>query len=273
MPRILHVSDLHFGRHAVPTQIESLERIVAREPWDAIVVSGDVSQRSRTREFARAAEFIALAEAHAPALVVPGNHDVAWWAAPFGIGSRRAMYARYRRHVRKELEPVLHLAGLTIVGLNSAQGVRTFTQTLRPRDLGVVGAVRPQQWSKARNTFSSAPAADLRVLVLHHNLLRGRLSKRWGLASRALGVEQAARTGAELVLCGHDHEDRIEQVQAAGRRFVVSTANTLSTRVRGGRPSSLNVIETTASLIAVAAWDWNASEQTFLPGRSECFER
>ena len=51
-----------------------------------------------------------------------------------------------------------------------------------------------------------APQGDLKVLVMHHNLLRGNLSNRWGLASRALGIVDASLTGADVVCCGHDHE-------------------------------------------------------------------
>ena len=273
MARLLHVSDLHFGTPSAPEQVEALEAIISKEPFDAIVVSGDLTQRSRTHEFTRARAFLAFVRQHAPLLVVPGNHDVAWWTAPIGLGSRSAMYTRYRQFVSEELEPTLQLPGITIVGLNSSHGIQPFTLTARPRDLSVVGAIRPTQWSKARNAFAAAPSGDLKVLVFHHNVLRGKLSNRWGLASRALGLEQAARTGAELVLCGHDHEDRIEQISVAGRRLVVSTANTLSNRVRGGRASSVNVIETTEREVQVAPWAWVGEVRTFVPQEAACFPR
>jgi 3',5'-cyclic AMP phosphodiesterase CpdA len=271
--RILHVSDLHLGAPSVAVQVEALERIIVAESFDAIVLSGDLSQRTRTHEFERARELIQLAERRAPVLVVPGNHDVAWWMAPMGLGSVRAMYARYRKVIREDLEPELRLSGMTLVGLNSAQGICPVTLTTRPRDLSVVGAVRAEQWAKAKRAFDAAPAGDLKVLVFHHNLLRGHRSNRWGLASRALGVTSAAATGAELVLCGHDHEERIECPTAAGRRFVVSCASTLSKRVRGGGPSSFNVIDVDTTTIAVAPWTWNVAAQTFIPGQGKCFTR
>ncbi len=273
MTRILHASDLHFGRHSVPAQVDALEAIVAGGGFDLVVLSGDVSQRTRTREFTQARAFLDRARVHAPVFVVPGNHDTAWWTAPLGVGSVRAMHTRYRRFVSEEIEPTLTLPGVTAVGLNSAQGIRPFTLTARFRDLSVVGALRPSQWRRATVAFGAAPAGALKVLVFHHNLLRGRLSNRWGLASRAAGIDAAARTGADLVLCGHDHEDRIEQVNAAGRRFVVSNANTLSDRVRGGGPSSLNVIETTDVEVRVAPWVWSDTARTFVAAEARCFTR
>lgn len=273
MPRLLHVSDLHFGTPSVPAQVEALEAIIGRERVDAIVISGDLSQRTRVREFARARDFVRHAESFAPVLVVPGNHDVAWWIAPLGLGSPQAMYARYRAFIRGELEPVLRVPGLTLVGLNSAHGIRPWTLTTRPRDLSVVGALRPSQFSSARREFDASPRGDIKVLVFHHNLLRGRLSRRWGLAGRALAIEQAAMTGADIVLCGHDHEARIEHVSSGGRRFVVSTPNTLTDRVRGGANAQFNVVEADALVIAVEPWVWHAPQQTFYPARPERFAR
>ena len=155
--RLLHVSDLHFGRSSVAAQVDGVERLWESEKFDAIVVSGDLSQRTRTGEFERARQFVADARRFAPVLVVPGNHDTAWWMAPLGLGSIPAMYARYRKYVSEELEPVLHVPGATIVGLNSAHGIRSFTLTTRPRDLSVVGALREAQWCRARREFDAAP--------------------------------------------------------------------------------------------------------------------
>jgi 3',5'-cyclic AMP phosphodiesterase CpdA len=261
--RLLHVSDLHFGRSSVAAQVEGVQRIYSRERFDAIVVSGDLSQRTRRREFVQAREFLADARTHAPVLVVPGNHDTAWWTAPLGIGSVDAMYARYQAFVSEELEPVVQVPGATIVGLNSAHGVRAFTLTTRPRDISVVGALREEQWAQAKATFDGAPRGDLKVLVFHHNLLRGDISNRWGLSNRARGIASAAGTGAELVLCGHDHQADVECLDIRGRRMVVACASTLTTRVRGGGPGSVNVIEVDEKTIQVSVLQWSDDSNTF----------
>jgi 3',5'-cyclic AMP phosphodiesterase CpdA len=271
--RLLHASDLHFGVPSIPAQVEALEGIISRERFDAIVLSGDISQRTRKHEFVRGRKFIEHAERFAPVMVVPGNHDVAWWTDPMGLGSYDAMYTRYRRFIRAELEPVMRLSGLTLVGLNSAHGIQPYTLTLRPRDLAVVGSLREHQWSRAGLQFGTAPAGDLRVLVIHHNLMRGHLSNRWGLANRERGLDRAAATGADLVLCGHDHEESAGQVDAGGRKFVVATASTLTERVRGGAPSSLNIIEADADTVTVAGWEWTEAQRAFIPARSSRFAR
>ena len=263
MTRILHVSDLHFGRHSDSAQVAALEGWIARESLDAIVISGDVSQRTRHKEFERAGAFVRRCEARAPTVVVPGNHDCAWWGGLFGVNDHYEMFARYRQHVRSDLEPRISIPGATIVGVNSAHGIQSYTLTARPRDLSVVGAVRGRQWDRARMAFSLAPSTDLKVLVLHHNILRGKISKRWGLASREFGIVDAAHTGADLICCGHDHEEQVEEIQSARRRIVVSTAGTLTSRSRGGRPGSWNVIDYDGAILSVSLYEWDAAAREF----------
>jgi 3',5'-cyclic AMP phosphodiesterase CpdA len=271
--RILHVSDLHFGRHSIPAQVQALESYIAGESFDAIVISGDVSQRTRRREFERASAFVRRCEVSAPTVVVPGNHDCAWWTAPMGIGDYFGMYARYREFIRSDLEPQVKIPGATIVGLNSAHGIQRYTLTARPRDLSVVGAVRGRQWERARLAFALAPKDDLKVLVIHHNLLKGETSKRWGLASRAFGIVDASLCGADVVCCGHDHEEHVEEVESARRRMIVSTANTLTDRCRGGRPGSWNLIEADTAKIAVHLHEWHDASREFRKARSNTYSR
>src|SRR5918993_4829171 len=117
--RVLHVSDLHFGRPAVPEQIEAIEAAIARGHFDVVAISGDLSQRARAGEFQRAAVFIRDAERVSRVIVVPGNHDVAWWYAPLGMGNDNRKYENYEAYIGKELEPVLRVPGATFVGLNT----------------------------------------------------------------------------------------------------------------------------------------------------------
>ena len=58
MPRILHLSDLHFGAHD-PIIVEALEARLDREQADLVVVSGDFTQRAKTEQFQQACEFMA----------------------------------------------------------------------------------------------------------------------------------------------------------------------------------------------------------------------
>jgi len=270
---VLHVSDVHFGAPAVPEQVDAIEQLIQTGRFDVVAVSGDMSQRARAGEFQRARAFLRDAARASATIVVPGNHDVKWWRAPLGIGMRRALYANYRRYVSAELEPVLHVPGVTFVGLNTAHGVQLHTLTWNPRDIGVVGNLTPGQVEHARRVFEASPAGDRRAIVMHHNPLRGQLSRRFGLAHRghALGAFEAL--GVDLVMCGHDHQEAIHYVEHSRGGTVVSTAGTVSNRSRGGRPSSINVIALDPGRIEVHTLIWCARERAFGDGPTRTFER
>lgn len=272
--RLLQLSDVHFGRHVVPSHVAAVARRVASGRYDAVVVCGDLTQRNFRGQFRAAAAWVDGLRAAAPVLVVPGNHDVAWWWQPVGVGLRWPLLRGYRRWIAREEEPVLSLPGVTIVGLNSCHGVQPYTLTTRLRDLSVVGAIRPAQWARARAAFAAAPAGDLKVLVFHHNLLRGDLSHRWGLVDRAEGVARAVATGADLVLNGHDHQTRIDAVDApGGRQLVVSHVTTLCDRRRGGLPSAVQEIEVAPDAVTVRACTWDEGAADFVPRADRVFPR
>lgn len=271
--RILQLSDIHFGRHAVPAYHAAALRRIEQGRYDAVALVGDLTQRNRSWQYRAARAFCDQVRAHTRLLVVPGNHDVAWWWAPLGVGAAGMMLRGYRKWIAADLEPQLQLPGVTLVGLNSAQGVRTFTMTTRPRDVSVVGAITPGQWERARTAFAAAPKGDLRVLVFHHNLLRGDLSSRWGLASRAAGIRAAHATGADLVLNGHDHQTRIEGVELDGRTMVVSHSTSFCQRTRGGLPAAFQEVEVDAKQLTLRACVWDREAADFSPRQDRIFRR
>jgi predicted phosphodiesterase len=77
----------------------------------------------------------------------------------------------------------------------------------------------------------------------------------------------------DLVLCGHDHQDAIHYIEHTKKGTVISTAGTVSNRMRGGRPSSVNSISITQENIEVSTLVWNAAAGGFVPGPVKCFAR
>ena len=77
----------------------------------------------------------------------------------------------------------------------------------------------------------------------------------------------------DLVLCGHDHQDAIHYIEHTKKGTVISTAGTVSNRMRGGRPSSVNSISISAEKIEVSTLVWNAASGGFVSGPVKCFAR
>ena len=270
---LFHCSDLHFGHPAVPEQYEAMEALIQDRRYDVVAISGDLSQRARSGEFQRARAFIKHAERVSKVICIPGNHDVQWWKAPLGLGDEKELFANYRRYIDHEIEPVLRVPGVTLAGLNTSHGVVRQALTWRLRDISIIGIIRRSQIERLREVFADSPIDDVRVVVMHHNPVKGELSQRHGLKNTKRALGAFADMAVDVVLCGHDHQDAIHYIEHTRRGTVISTAGTVSNRMRGGRPSSVNSISISPEKIEVSTLVWNAAESGFVSGPVKCFAR
>jgi 3',5'-cyclic AMP phosphodiesterase CpdA len=268
--QILHLSDPHFGGLADIRQIEAVERMLPDLRPDAVVISGDVAQRARHGEFQRARAFLNLARETAPVYLVPGNHDVQWWWRPFIPFGKSAIYGKYRRYFGDALTPTLTMPGAVIAGALTSHGVAWGSLTTRLRDIAVKGHLPAREMERVRKVFAAAPADAARVLVVHHNVMRGDISQRMGLARATRAQWRIVESGADVVLCGHDHQ---EAVDTLGGRVVISTAGTLSTRSRGGRPSSFNFVTIEPAAVQVTLFRWDGERGRFNASDTFAFAR
>jgi 3',5'-cyclic AMP phosphodiesterase CpdA len=271
---LVHLSDLHFGGLADIPAVEAVEELLPSLRPAAIVVSGDFCQRARAGEFQRARAFLRAIAKLAPVHAVAGNHDVQWWREPLGIPLLgHARFAKYRRYVAQDLSPSLSVDGAVICAAASAHGLAVGSLTWNPRDLTVKGHLPGAELDRAARAFAADGGRALRVLVVHHNVLKGSISGRWGLARPRAALAGIVATGADVVCCGHDHEEGIGTIELDGRRVVVSTAGTLSTRGRGRRPPSFNVLEVTPQAIRVEIHCFDAASGAFTRAEGRDFAR
>ena len=267
--QLLHLADLHFGGVADIRQIEALEQIIPDLRPDAVVVSGDVAQRARHGEFQRARAFVQRALETAPVYILPGNHDVQWWWRPFLPFGKDALYTKYRRYFGEELTPTMELPGALLTGVLTSHGL-SFASITQFRDPTVKGHLPKREIARVRGIFARAPADAARVLVVHHNVLRGDISQRMGLARWRTAQQRILESGADVVLCGHDHQ---EGADVLGGRVVVSTTGTLSVRTRGGRPSCFNFVTIESSAVQVTFFRWESEHGRFRASDTFAFAR
>src|SRR5215217_5454714 len=113
--RVVHLSDLHFGREDRRV-VAALVAEIARLSPDLVAVSGDLTQRARRRQFERARAF--LDALPFPRLVVPGNHDVPL----FNLVARLLNpLGGYRRFITADLQPVFIDPMLVVVGMDTTR--------------------------------------------------------------------------------------------------------------------------------------------------------
>lgn len=189
---ILHLSDLHFGKPYIPEVGEALQRNAARLEPDIIVLSGDLTQRAKIREFELARKYIDRLP-DVPTLAVPGNHDVPLYRLRERISRP---LANYQRFISEELNPTLQIPGLTICGLDSTA----------PHSAVSNGRIHEWQLKHCRDVFNAAPTSDVRIVVAHHHFaaapdsLRDRSMPRSGEA-----IECFDQMRVEMILGGHLH--------------------------------------------------------------------
>lgn len=271
MTTLVHISDTHFGRDVDLEQIGVLESVVPALKPTAIVLSGDLTQRGRHGEFQRALAFVERLRVTAPVHVIPGNHDVAWWETPFGVLGTDRLSVKYRRYFGDVLAPTLELPGLLIASALTSHGVAFGSMTWKFwRDPAVKGHLPRAEVERVRARLAAgAEAGALKVVVLHHNVLRGQISRRMGLAHWRWAQDALVSTGAELVLCGHDHQEGAGVLGG----MAVSTAGTHTGRTRGHRPSAFNVIEADSRSIAIRHLIWDRAGRAFQPSEPVRFPR
>lgn len=259
MPELVHLSDLHFGPPFLRDRAEAARSLVRRLGPDAVVVSGDLTQRAKESQFEDAAGY--LEGFDVPVITTPGNHDV-----PLYRVHERFLYPYryYRRHVCEELDTVTRLDGMTVVALNSS---RSFTFTN--------GRLESGQLEFAAEAFEAGGRDDVRVVVTHHHLApppdfsRDRVMPK---ARRAL--ETFRRLGVHLVLAGHMHRayigDSLDFFPGGDREegiVIVQCGTTTSARGRGRERfnNSLNHIVAGGDEIDVSHYLWRDREHGFWP--------
>jgi 3',5'-cyclic AMP phosphodiesterase CpdA len=200
--RILHISDLHFGRNVAPEPIEALAKLIEEVQPELVVASGDLTHRGLREQHERAAAFLRGLEL--PLLVIPGNHDI-----PYTFPKRFTQpWAEFERQW-ETTEPVHRSDGLVVVGLNSVRPWRHQS-----------GRLRALQVEHAAEALATSPDGALRVVVLHHHLLGAPWrSRKKPVAKRNLVLAALEEAGAELILAGHIHQSTM----AERREFEIST--------------------------------------------------
>lgn len=268
---LVHLSDLHYGRDVDLRQVEAIAALVPSLAPDAILVSGDLTQRARHGEFQAALGLLDRLGRTAPVLATCGNHDVQYWQSPLHLRGARPLYAKWRRYFGDDLAPTLELPGAVICTMLSSHGIAPGSLTWKLNVLTAVpGHLPASEFERVRARFAAAPAGAARVVMLHHNVLRGEISRRMGLAGWRTAEARMRELAPDVLLYGHDHQ---EAATTLGARTVVSAAGTHTSRTRGRRPSAFNVVRIAADTVTVQHQRWVANGGHFAGADPVAFPR
>lgn len=261
MRTIAHLSDMHFGRidHTV---LPVLAQTIRHANPDVVVVSGDLTQRARRREFRDARDF--LATLPFPQVIVPGNHDV-----PLYNVYMRAFrpLRRFRRFFGEQMAPFHADDEVAIVGINTARSL-TFKDGRINREQ-VAGICRRMQPLGERVT---------RIVVTHHPFHGTQARPGDGLVGRApMAIAGFSRCEIDLVLSGHLHAGAAalsgqHYAQADYSALLVQAGTATSIR-RRGEPNSFNMIVVDRPQVTIERWSWDETRAAFAVSARERFRK
>lgn len=227
--RLFHISDVHFGVEN-RAALDAVARAVAAEHPDAVVCTGDLTQRAKHAEYAAAKDW--LAALGVPVVLQPGNHDMPYYNPWERFTDPFRRYRRLNAAVGSSFESpdVILVPLLTTVP----------AQWRFPWSDGVVKRSELATTVAALEDLKGDPRHKL--VIAHHPLL-GPDDVR---ANPTIGGDDAfavlAAAGADAALSGHIHVPLDEVRERGGHAMRMIGAGTLSTRLRHGAPPSYRVI-------------------------------
>lgn len=267
--RLLHISDLHFGPPYHEPAGEALLRIAPELAADAVIASGDFTQRAKPHQFDEAKAYIDRLP-DVPIITTPGNHDV-----PLYRVFERFLdpHGQYRRAIHDELEFVVHLPGATIVSLDSTSPRRAISN----------GRIHKDQLEFCEEAFRGADKDDVKIVVSHHHFAPAPDFERDQTLPKAKrAIDRFTEIGVDMILGGHLHRayigNSLDIYPGSDREhgiIIVQCGTTTSRRGRGKEreKNSFNVIEAGEGVFTITHYVYSDAAGVFAPASRHMFPR
>ncbi len=250
---ILHLSDLHFGTER-PECLEAIQQFCRDHALEAVVVSGDLTQRARLGQFFACKRF--LEQLNTPYLVIPGNHDIPLyhlWNRLF------TPFTRYQLFFG-ELEPVLETEHFYLIGVNSIR-----------RRYHTKGHLSREQIQRIDLKLQQAPASKIKIIVSHQPFyvpFQNRRGFKDIPLMAKIALESWSQHGLFAVLHGHLHRtavydlNRIFELGGNHPVYDVHAGTSASHRLHKNQPNSFNAIDETGK---ITQYCFDEQLKTFVP--------
>lgn len=227
--RLFHISDVHFGVED-RAALDAFAQAVADERPDAVVCTGDLTQRAKHSEYAAAREWFAALGV--PVVLEPGNHDLPYY------NPWERFTDPFRRYHRLRAAVPDGFASDDVVLVPLRTTVRA--QRRFPWSDGVI---RPAALAATLAELEALRGDPRTIIVIGHHPLLG---QEGAATNPTIGGDTAfaaiAAAGAHAIISGHVHVPFDQQRAAGGQAMRMIGTGTLSTRLRHGAPASWRVI-------------------------------
>lgn len=221
--RLFHLSDTHFGVEN-RAALDAFAAAAAEEKPDAIVCTGDLTQRATHEQFDQAAEYFAQFEA--PVIMCAGNHDMPY----YNMWERFTDPYRRFRKLYAQVGGVFSSEDVVLVPLKT-------TVRIQPRFPWSDGFVTKDALQATKEQLAALTGDErIKIVTCHHPLLAATDEEH----NETIGGDEAfatiASSGADAVISGHIHFPFDQMRERDGRRMRMIGTGTLSTRLRGALP-------------------------------------
>jgi len=230
--RLFHISDVHFGVEN-RAALDEVARAVFEESPDALVCTGDITQRATHRQYAAAAEW--FGQFDVPVWIDAGNHDMPY----YNLWERFSdPYRRFARLHEQVAVSSFETDDVVLVPLRTTVPA----QTRWPWSDGVVTDKASISTCDALNALRD----DERTVIVtaHHPLHGPQVDGPSDTIRGNYTFKSLVDHGMDAILTGHIHIPFNEHRPGRGGTgsAQVIGAGTLSTRLRHGAPASYNVL-------------------------------
>ncbi len=217
--KIIHLSDLHFGRHH-PDKLAHLERFLTRTAPHLVLISGDIVDEPIESHFTAAQQFFTFLNGkNFATFIAPGNHDrhgeidLNTWMSKFKI--HRGPYDCKLIRLSSELTVTLLILNSTIAKQND------YYHQIVEDALQVRGWIDEEQLEWLDNVYGTLIKChkaeflrSLKIAVLHHHPLPTRHSNPreqfMFLGNAGALLDKLVKFGVNFILHGHQHDPTIQ---------------------------------------------------------------
>lgn len=241
---LVQISDLHFGALNEVT-LAPLQKHIADLQPDLLVVSGDLTQRARPKQFDEAAAYIASLY-DCSCLVVPGNHDVPLWniwrrfVDPHRHFNRHFGSENYSRHVSDSL---------AVLGIDTTRSLTISN-----------GRINQQQMDEIAGFFAHYNN-KWKIVVAHHPFVLPEDVDGESVVGRATtALASFLEEKIDLLLTGHRHVSWNNMLESTTLTVHAGTATSSRTR---SECNAFNELRFDENSVVIRTYHWQAKYNEF----------
>jgi 3',5'-cyclic AMP phosphodiesterase CpdA len=231
---------------------------------DHLALTGDLCNIALTSEWAAAVRWIEASGLSPDRVtVIPGNHD-AYVPRVVADGVFERMFSAYQT-----AEVRIDAATYPFARLRGELALVCTTTGVPTGDFGAWGRLGEDQLARLESLLlSSEVKSRKRVLLIHHPPLVHRPGEERNLRDRQALQAVLLRTGADLILHGHDHRDTFAELPGpAGSRIPVVGVGSASYAGLAERRSRYHVFEFEAAAITAVTYVHDSAKGAFVEYR------